>query len=47
MKYKKEMVGFIVSFLITYMAMKVWGWVGLAIAILLIYLLAERLDEIE
>ena len=47
MKYKKEMVGFIVSFLITYMAMKVWGWVGLAIAILLIYLLAERLDKIE
>jgi len=47
MKYKKEMVGFIVSFLITYMAMKVWGWLGLGIAILLIYLLAERLDEIE
>jgi Mg2+/Co2+ transporter CorB len=47
MKYKKEMIGFIVSFLITYMAMKVWGWIGLAIAILLIYLLAERLNEIE
>jgi hypothetical protein len=47
MKYKKEMIGFIVSFLITYMAMKVWGWLGLGIAILLIYLLAERLDEME
>ena len=47
MKYHKEAVGFIVSFLVTYMAMKTFGLIGVAIAVLLIFLIASRLDGKE
>ena len=44
MKYKKELVAFICSFLITYMAMKVYGLWGVAIAVLLMYFFASKFE---
>jgi len=43
-KYKKELIGFIVSFLVTFMALKVWGMWGLGVAILILYFAGEHLD---
>ena len=45
MKYQKELIGFIVSFLITFMSLKAFGLWGLGVAILVLYFVGEHLDR--